>query len=97
MDFIFFVGLLVCAVVAVVAFLLNEKKKIGYCVASMKQMAERASYDYHQYQRAQFVYDRLATSASWFELVKARGEHEYSQYLLRESMNRYRSTPLIMR
>ena len=97
MDLIFFVGLLVCAVLAFVVFLFNEKKKANYCIASLKQTAERASHDYHQYQRAQFAHDRLATSTSWFELVRARGEHEYSQYLLNVSMCRYRSTPLIMR
>jgi hypothetical protein len=97
MDLIFFVGLLVCAIVAGVAFLFNEKKKANYCAASLKQMAEKASYDYHQLQRAKFAHDRLASRDSWVTLFQAEIEHDYSQYLLRESMNRYRSTPLILR
>jgi hypothetical protein len=97
MDLIVFIGLLVCAIVSLVVFFFKEKKRVNYCEASLKQMAERASYDYHQLQRAKFAHDRLASRDSWVKLFQAEIEHNYSQYLLRESMNRYRSTPLILR
>ncbi len=97
MDLIVFIGLLVCSLVAGIAFLFNEKKRVSYCTESLKQMAERASYDYHQLQRAKFAHDRLASRDSWITLFQAEIEHNYSQYLLNVSMSRYRSTPRILR